>query len=78
MRGFYNMACWNGLSADQQQRLIVHGNLEIGYQPAGDCPNGAELCIEIESDVAPGPRFLCLPCAQEYLATWKPNERIEQ
>jgi hypothetical protein len=66
-RGFWNMACWNGLNAIQQARLITHGNLPINYEPAGKCPNGAQLCIETESDAAGGPRFYCLDCAIEYL-----------
>ena len=37
MRGWYGMACWNGLSADQQRRLLEWGNLPFGYTPEGDC-----------------------------------------
>lgn len=62
-RGWWNMACWNGLSPSQQGRLIAYGNLPLGYQPEGDCPNGAEVAIETESDLAPGPRFYCRACA---------------
>jgi hypothetical protein len=61
------MACWNGLSADQQARLVHHGNLPLGYVPEGTCPNGAEVGIETEHDLAPGPRFYCRRCAIEYL-----------
>lgn len=63
MRGWYNLACWNGLSAAQQQRLIEHGNLPLGYRPEGDCQHGAEVAIETAADAAPGPRFYCRPCA---------------
>lgn len=66
-RGWWNMACWNGLSHDQQRRLIEVGNLPIDYQPEGDCPNGAEVCIETMHDEASGPRFYCVPCAIAFL-----------
>lgn len=64
---WWGMTCWNGLSADQQRRLIEVGNLPIDYRPEGECPNGAELCIETMHDKAPGPRFYCRPCAIVYL-----------
>jgi hypothetical protein len=64
---FYNMACWNGLSPDQQERLIRHGNLEIGYKPEGPCPNPAQVAIETENDQSPGPRFYCRSCGVAYL-----------
>jgi hypothetical protein len=63
------MACFNGLSPDQQTRLIEVGNLPIGYEPEGDCPRGATVAIETQHDAAPGPRFYCTPCAIEYLQT---------
>lgn len=66
-RGWWNMACWNGLSAPQQWQLIRLGNLPLGYQPQGECQRGATVCIETETDEAPGPRFYCTPCAIEYL-----------
>ena len=66
--GWWNMICWNGLSADQQETLIVTGTLEIGYFPEGECVNPATVAIETEDDVAPGPRFYCKPCAIEYLS----------
>jgi len=68
MRGWWNMACWNGLSAEQQTRLVEWGNLPLGYVPEGTCPNPAEVAVEKETDVAPGPRFYCTACAREYLA----------
>lgn len=66
-RGFWNMACWNGLSGEQQVRLIVWGNLPIDYAPAGTCERPARVAVETDHDNAPGPRFYCAPCAVEYL-----------
>jgi hypothetical protein len=66
-RGWWDMVCWNGLSAEQQQRLIEVGNLPMGYLPTGSCVRGAEVAIETDHDVAPGPRFYCRPCAIDYL-----------
>ena len=66
-RGWWGMACWNGLSQEQQRRLIEVGTLPIFYKPEGTCPNGAELCIETEHDEAPGPRFYCRRCAITFL-----------
>ena len=65
--GWLGLTCWNGLSPDQQQRLIEHGNLEIGYTPEGSGPNGAEVSIETAHDKAPGPRFYCWSCAMVHL-----------
>jgi hypothetical protein len=67
-RGYWGMFCWNGLSAEQQDRLIKVGNLPFGFKPEGDCPNGAELEITTMYDEAPGPRFYCRACGAEYLA----------
>jgi hypothetical protein len=67
-RGWWGMHCWNGLSAAQRTRLIEVGNLAFPWIPEGDgCPNGAEVAIETQDDVAPGPRFYCRPCAIEFL-----------
>jgi hypothetical protein len=66
-RGWWNMRCWNGLSADQQRRLIEVGNLPFGYEPGGTCQRGAAIAIETQDDEAPGPRFYCGPCAHDYL-----------
>lgn len=66
-RGWWNLACWNGLSTEQQRELIQRGTLEIFYTPEGECQNPAELCIETMYDEAPGPRFYCASCAIEYL-----------
>jgi hypothetical protein len=68
-RGWWGLCCWNGLSEMQQLRLIKHGNLPIDYQPEGSCPSGAEVEITTMYDVAPGPRFYCVPCAGKYLET---------
>jgi hypothetical protein len=65
MKGWWNMHCWNALSAAQQRQLIDHGNLPIGYQPEAQngCTNPAEVMIEQQGDKAPGPRFYCRKCA---------------
>lgn len=67
VRGWFNLPCWNGLSTEQQVRLISWGNLPLGYEPEGWCPNGATVSIESEEDAAPGPRFYCYGCAIAYL-----------
>lgn len=66
-RGWWNMTCWNALSADQQRYLIERGNLPWGYIPVGRCQNAAAVAIETAADEAPGPRFYCRDCAIEYL-----------
>jgi hypothetical protein len=66
-RGWYGLPCFNGLSAEQQVRLISWGNLPLGYQPEGPCQNGANVAIESEVDAAPGPRFYCWDCALVYV-----------
>jgi hypothetical protein len=67
-RGWWSMYCWNGLSHEQQRHLIERGNIELGFKPQGECKRGAEVCIETETDEAPGPRFYCRPCAVRYLS----------
>jgi hypothetical protein len=62
------MPCWNGLSALQQQRLIEHGNLPLGYPGLVECQRGAECSIETLDDAAPGPRFYCYGCGAEFLS----------
>jgi hypothetical protein len=70
--GWYGLACFNGLSEEQQERLVNHGNLPIGYIPEGWCKNPAEVEITTRFDEKPGPRFYCLQCAPLYLAgVWK-------
>ena len=75
MRGWYNMPCWNGLSAEQQERLIRVGNLPMGFSDDGKCPNGAQVEVITMWDEAPGPRFYCLPCARQYLIQLPATER---
>jgi hypothetical protein len=75
-RGFWwNMRCWNGLSVEQQERLLTVGNLPIDYIPEGGCPNGAEVAIETQWDQAAGPRFYCCECAVSYLYATKSAHR---
>ena len=66
-RGMWNMTCFNGLSVEQQVRLVEWGNLPFGYEPEGECTNGAEVGIETDQDTTPGPRFYCRSCAIEFL-----------
>jgi hypothetical protein len=66
-RGLWDMACWNGLSHSQQDRLLRVGTLPFGYEPEGACPNGAEVGIETDQDETPAPRFYCRSCAIAYL-----------
>jgi len=66
-RGLWGMYCWNGLSAEQQRRLVIWGNLPFLYEPGGTCPNGAQVEIFTEWDQSPGPRFYCVTCAVEFL-----------
>lgn len=77
-RGWWNMTCWNGLSQFQQDRLVHHGNLEFGYTPMGTCPNGAEVEVTTMTDVAPGPRFYCTPCAIQYLTDKQKESAMKQ
>lgn len=67
MRGWWGMHCWNGLSEDQQARLVLWGNLPMGYVAEGECERPAAVGIETEDDLAPGPRFYCRECAIEFL-----------
>jgi hypothetical protein len=67
MRGWWNMACWNGLSLEQQEFLRTEGYLEFGYTPRGVCQRGAEVEVTTMWDEFPGPRFYCVECAAEYL-----------
>jgi hypothetical protein len=66
-RGLYRMACFNGLSADQQEFLVIEGYLPWAYEPAGECLSGAAVGIETIFCTTPGPRFYCFPCAIAYL-----------
>lgn len=68
-RGWWNMACWNGLSEAQQARLVAWGNLPMGYVAGGLCTNGAEVEVTTMWDESPGPRFYCRRCAIAYLSS---------
>lgn len=77
-RGMWNMTCWNGLDDEQQLRLIEHGNLPFGYIPRGECRNAATVEITTVWDTAPGPRFYCRDCAEEYLGVLRYREVVEE
>jgi hypothetical protein len=82
-RGWWGLTCFNGLSTDQQVRLISWGNLPLGYEPEGECQGPAAVAIESEVDAAPGPRFYCWDCAVVYLqalrdGTDEPPEAIHK
>ncbi len=66
--GWWGLACFNGLSIEQQEMIVVDGFLPFGYRPAGACPNGAAVEITTVDDKFPGPRFYCRSCAIKYLA----------
>jgi hypothetical protein len=72
----WDMACFDGLSEEQQRRLVHHGNLPMGYRPEGTCPNGAEVEIVTMWDLNPGPRMYCLRCAIQYLTSAKETWRV--
>lgn len=78
MRGMWGMWCWNGLSDEQQRRLIEVGNLPMGYRPLGECSNGAEVEVFTVWDPAPGPRFYCLTCATEFLQQLPARREVTQ
>jgi hypothetical protein len=67
-RGWWNMPCFNGLSEAQQKQVVEEGYLEIGYQPEGQCLNGAEVEVTTMWDKFPGPRFYCRGCGIEFLS----------
>lgn len=78
-RGWYGLACWNGLSAGQQRMLIERGVLYIGrWEPeGGTCDNGAEVAVETQLDEAPGPRFMCRQCAIDFLTTMVSDDHTD-
>jgi hypothetical protein len=78
MSGWWGMACFNGLSPDQQHDVLVRGVLEFRAVPAGDCPNGAEVAVETMWDPTPGPRFMCLACAVAYVAALPDSTRVAE
>jgi len=63
----WGMACFEGLSAEQQRQVVEDGYLEFGYTPMGDCPRPAEIEVTTKWDKFPGPRFYCRGCAIKYL-----------
>ena len=65
--GWWGLACFNGLSTEQQEMVVHDGFLPFGYRPAGTCPNGAEIEVTTMWDEFPGPRFYCTACAIEFL-----------
>ena len=67
--GLWGMSCFNGLSVEQQDRLVHWGNLPWGYVPEGSCPNVAEVEVTTMWDETPGPRFYCAGCAVEFLTS---------
>lgn len=66
-RGLWGMTCWNAMSEDHQSQLVITGKFR-GYD-GGTCASPAQVGIETEHDVNPGPRFYCTPCAIDYLVT---------
>ena len=69
--GYWQMMCWNSLSADQQRILLEVGCLPFGRKRSegGSCNKPAECEVTTQYDVAPGPRFMCLQCAAEFLSS---------
>jgi hypothetical protein len=76
--GYWGMHCFNGLSVDQQYRVVHTGNLPFGYEPEGECPNPAEVEVTTMYDLMPGPRFYCLSCVVEHLAALDPEGEWRQ
>jgi hypothetical protein len=76
VKGYWDMHCWNALSARQQRELIERGGLDFGFVPEAEdgCPRPASLEITCIDDPAPGPRFYCTPCAIDYLSV-RPDAR---
>lgn len=71
-RGLWGMLCFNAMSADHQVQLVVTGKFR-GYD-GGTCDRPAQVGIETEMDVNPGPRFYCRPCGIEFLQS-QPQEK---
>lgn len=62
------MPCFNGLSDEQQKRVVEWGNLPFAYEPAGTlCENGAEVGVYLDTDEYPGPRYYCRNCAIDWI-----------
>lgn len=76
--GFWGLPCWNALSDEQRDRLLKIGNLPIGWKPEGEeCDRPAQCCVETQWDLAPGPRFLCIPCAIRHLSALQAIKDIQ-
>lgn len=66
--GYWQMWCFNALSREQREQVVIQGYLDIGWQPEKvECAEAAELEVETVYDAMPGPRFYCIPCAIKYL-----------
>ena len=63
--GLWGMLCWNAMSPEHQEELVVTGKFR-GYG-GGTCSNPAQIGIETLWDRNPAPRFYCLPCSLTYL-----------
>jgi hypothetical protein len=63
--GLWGMTCFNAMSEDHQKQLVVDGKFR-GYD-SWRCSNPAEIGIETDQDMNPGPRFYCRSCAIEFL-----------
>ena len=78
VRGWWNMACWNGLSPEQREFLRTQGYLEFGYEPEGECQRGAEVEVTTVWDEFPGSRFYCAVHAIDYLDNLLPLEAPDE
>lgn len=64
----YGMICFNALSPEQQEFLIVEGYLPWGWRPEGTaCDKPADVEVVTIWDRTPGPRYYCVSCAIGYL-----------
>lgn len=77
-RGIWGMYCFNGLSEQQQHRVVEWGNLPFGYKPEGPCTRPAEVEITTIWDKTPGPRFYCRQCGAAYLMEGDPEGREQE
>jgi hypothetical protein len=77
--GLWAMVCFNALSAEQQDRVINHGNLAFPWIPEGDgCNNVAEVEVFTKFDRMPGPRCYCIECGVMYLSERLRQKRLEE
>lgn len=63
--GLWGLKCWNAMSPNHQEQLVITGKFR-GYD-GGTCSRPAEVGIETDKDVNPGPRFYCRPCGIDWL-----------